>query len=102
MDSPVENTYKRYKSVECVMAGVHDYANFIKRGIGRSTVQASEDVRRGVLTREEGFELAKEFDTQRPHALDFYLQLTGSPRTSSRARSQARSLSTFASKLIDE
>ena len=23
----VENTYKGYKSVECVMAGVHDYFN---------------------------------------------------------------------------
>ena len=34
----VENTYKGYKSVECVMAGVHDYFNFIKRGIGRATV----------------------------------------------------------------
>lgn len=77
MDSPVENTYKGYKSVECVMAGVHDYSNFIKRGIGRATVQASQDVRRGIITREEGFELAKEYDTQRPHALDFYLQLTG-------------------------
>ena len=77
MDSPVENTYKGYKSVECVMAGLHDYSNFIKRGIGRATVQASEDVRRGIITREEGFDLAKEYDTQRPHALDFYLQLTG-------------------------
>lgn len=77
MEATVENAYKGFKSVECVMAGVHDYANFIKRGIGRATVQASTDVRRGLLTREEGFELAKEFDTQRPHALDFYLRLTG-------------------------
>lgn len=77
MEASVENAYKGFKSVECVMAGVHDYANFIKRGIGRATVQASTDVRRGLLTREEGFELAKEFDTQRPHALDFYLRLTG-------------------------
>jgi len=77
MESRVENAYKGFKSVECVMAGVHDYANFIKRGIGRATIQASTDVRRGLLTREEGFELAKEFDTQRPHALDFYLRLSG-------------------------
>jgi N-acetyl sugar amidotransferase len=75
MDAPVENAYKRYKSVECVMAGVHDYANFIKRGIGRATVQASEDVRRGLLTREEGFDLARAYDTQRPHALTYYLQI---------------------------
>ena len=48
------------------MAGVHDYFNFIKRGIGRVTVHASEDVRRGLITREEGFELAKKYDTQKP------------------------------------
>jgi N-acetyl sugar amidotransferase len=77
MDSKVENTYKGYKSVECVMAGLHDYANFIKRGIGRATIHASEDVRRGLLTREEGFELAKKYDTQRPHVLDYYLKITG-------------------------
>jgi|GEM_PF-102680 len=77
MDAPVENTYKGYKSVECVMAGVHDYSNFIKRGVGRATMHAAEDIRRGILTREEGVELAKQYDTQRPHALDFYLKLTG-------------------------
>ena len=77
MDFKVENTYKGYKSIECIMAGVHDYANFIKRGIGRATIQASEDVRRGLMTREEGFELTKKYDTQRPHALDYYLKISG-------------------------
>ena len=41
------------------MAGVHDYFNFIKRGIGRATVHASEDVRRGLINREKGFELQR-------------------------------------------
>ena len=36
-----------------------------KRGIGRATVHASEDARRGLITREEGFELAK-YDIQKP------------------------------------
>lgn len=100
MEASVENAYKGYKSVECVMAGVHDYANFVKRGIGRSTVQASTDVRRGLLTREEGFELAKAFDTQRPHALDFYLKLTGlSEAEFEQTLLDARAKSQFASKL---
>lgn len=99
-NSKVENSYKGYKSTECVMAGVHDYANFIKRGIGRSTVQASDDVRRGLLTREEGMELAKEFDSQRPHALDFYLSLTGyTEEEFEKILMEARSLSKDASKL---
>jgi len=103
MESFVENAYKGFKSVECVMAGVHDYANFIKRGIGRATVQASTDVRRGLLTREEGFELAKEFDTQRPHALDFFLRLTGlTEKQFEQTLQDARAKSVFASKLRSE
>jgi len=73
----VEGTYKGYKSVECRMAGVHDYSKFVKRGFGRGTDHASVDVRIGVLTREEGFELAKRHDTERPPALDYYLEITG-------------------------
>lgn len=73
----VEGTYKRYKSVECRMAGVHDYTKFLKRGFGRGTDHASMDVRAGLLTREEAFELAKRHDTERPDALDFYLSITG-------------------------
>lgn len=100
MDSKVENAYKGYKSTECVMAGVHDYANFIKRGIGRSTNFASDDVRRGIITREEGFELAKQYDSQRPHALDYYLKITGySEDEFENELIKARSISEFASKL---
>lgn len=73
----VEGTYKTYKSVECVMSGVHDYAKFVKRGFGRGTDHASQDVRNGLLTREEGFELVRETDTQRPRALDYYLKISG-------------------------
>ena len=73
----VEGTYKQYKSVECKMPGVHDYTKFLKRGFGRGTDHASADVRAGLLTREEGFELAKRHDTERPKALDEYLEITG-------------------------
>lgn len=73
----VEGTYKGYKSVECVMAGIHDYTKFIKRGFGRGTDHASQDVRIGLLTREEGFDLAKLFDAERPRALEYYLELSG-------------------------
>ena len=70
----VEGTYKGYKSVECVWAGVHDYTKFIKRGFGRGTDHASQDVRAGLLTREEGFELAKKHDVKKPEALNHYLK----------------------------
>jgi N-acetyl sugar amidotransferase len=76
-ETEMENAYKGYKSAECIMSGIHDYTCYLKRGYGRATFQASVDVRNGLLTREEGFELAYKHDTQRPEALDYYLKITG-------------------------
>lgn len=76
-ETEMENTYKRYKSVEDVMSGMHDFTCYLKRGYGRATMQASVDVRNGLLTREEGFELARKHDPERPEALDYYLKITG-------------------------
>lgn len=73
----VEGTYKRYKSVECRMAGIHDYTKFLKRGFGRGTDHASADVRCGLLTRQEAFGLAKKHDAEVPGALKYYLHITG-------------------------
>ena len=76
-ESYVEGTYKKYKSVECKMPGVHDYTKFLKRGFGRGTDFASQDVRAGIITREEGVDLAKEFDFDEPEVLKYYLERTG-------------------------
>jgi N-acetyl sugar amidotransferase len=76
-ETQVEGTYKGYKSAECIMPGVHDFTCYQKRGYGRSTFHASMDVRNGLLTRQEAFELVKHFDAERPEALDYYLQITG-------------------------
>jgi hypothetical protein len=76
-EDKIDGTYKGYKSVECRMAGVHDYTKFLKRGFGRGTDHASADVRAGLLTREEAFELAKKHDSERPPSLDYYLKITG-------------------------
>jgi len=76
-EDKVEGTYKGYKSVECIMPGVHDYSKFIKRGFGRTTDHVCQDIRAGLLSRDEGFELIKEFETKRPEVLDYYLQITG-------------------------
>ncbi|QQR49685.1 N-acetyl sugar amidotransferase [bacterium] len=76
-ETNIDGTYKRYKSAECIMPGVHDFTCYLKRGYGRGTFHASVDVRAGLLTREEGFELAKKHDSMRPDALDYYLKITG-------------------------
>lgn len=77
LETEMEGAYKGYKSAECAMAGIHDFTCYLKRGYGRGTYQASMDVRNGLLTRAEGFELAKKHDTMRPEALDYYLKITG-------------------------
>lgn len=76
-ETEMEGSYKGYKSAECVMAGMHDFTCYLKRGFGRSTMQASTDVRNGLLTRREGFSLIRHHDQERPQALDYYLEITG-------------------------
>lgn len=76
-ETEMEGAYKGYKSAECIMAGMHDFTCYLKRGFGRSTWQASVDVRNGLLTRREGLELVKRHDQERPEALDYYLKITG-------------------------
>jgi len=96
----VENTYKGYKSNECIMAGVHDYLNFIKRGVGRATLHASDDVRRGLIKRDEAINLIKEHDPQRPHALDYFLKITDiKEKNLEKKIITSRKFSKFASKL---
>ena len=75
-ETEMEGAYKGYKSAECIMAGVHDFACYLKRGYGRATFQACLDVRNGLMTRDEGFEIAREIDSERPGALDYFLKIT--------------------------
>ncbi len=76
-ETEMEGAYKGYKSVECVMAGMHDFTCYLKRGFGRGSVQASVDIRQGLLTRKEALDLAERVDCVRPEALDYYLKITG-------------------------
>ncbi len=71
----MEGTYKRYKGVECIMQGVHDFMCYLKRGYARTTWQASLDVRNGLMTRQEAFELIKKHDKEVPEALDYFLEI---------------------------
>jgi N-acetyl sugar amidotransferase len=76
-ETEMEGAYKGYKSAECIMSGMHDFTCYLKRGFGRATWQASVDVRNGLLTRKEGFDLIARHDQERPEALDYYLEITG-------------------------
>ena len=76
-ETEIEGTYKGYKSAECIMPGVHDFTCYLKRGYGRASFHASTDVRAGLMSRQEGLELANLYDSERPEALDYYLSITG-------------------------
>jgi N-acetyl sugar amidotransferase len=76
-ETEIEGTYKCYKSAECIMPGVHDFACYLKRGYGRGSYQASVDIRNGLFTRKEGQAVAGMHDPERPHALDYFLDITG-------------------------
>lgn len=76
----VEGAYKDYKSVECSMAGIHDFLCYLKRGYGRASVQASSDIRDGIICREEGFALAEMYEQIEPESLKHFLEVAGMTR----------------------
>ena len=76
-DATVEGTYCRYDKQECRFIGVRDYCKYLKRGFGRTTHQASLDIRENRITREEGIALVEKYDGKRPESLDDFLEEIG-------------------------
>lgn len=72
----VEGTYVDWDKVDCPYEPVRDWQKFMKRGFGRTTFQASKDIRDGLMTREEALKLVKELDGKRPKVLDQFLKET--------------------------
>ena len=64
-----------YEKIECRFQGVRDYCKYIKRGNGRTNHLACIDIRNGVLSREDGWDLAERYDGKRPASLDYFLNL---------------------------
>ncbi len=61
-----EGTYSKYKSLDDRIDGLHYYTTFMKFGIGRTTYEASQEIRNRHLTREEGVALVHRFDGEFP------------------------------------
>lgn len=61
-----QGTYSKYNSIDDKIDDLHYYTTFIKFGIGRATYDASQEIRNGHLTREEGAALVKRFDGEFP------------------------------------
>lgn len=61
-----QGTYSKYSSIDDKIDDIQYYTTFIKFGIGRTTYDASQEIRNKHLTREEGMALVKKFDGEFP------------------------------------
>jgi N-acetyl sugar amidotransferase len=61
-----EGTYSKYNSIDDKIDDLHYYTTFIKFGLGRSSYDASQEIRNRHLTREEGVALVHKFDGEFP------------------------------------
>lgn len=61
-----QGTYSKYNSIDDMIDDLHYYTTYIKFGIGRTTYDASQEIRNHHITREEGQALVKKFDGEFP------------------------------------
>lgn len=61
-DGPIEGTYTNYENLDDGLVSIHDYMKYVKFGFGRATDHACLDIRNKRITRNEGIELAKQYD----------------------------------------
>lgn len=59
-------TYSKYNSIDDRIDDFHYWTTFVKFGIGRATYDASQEIRSGDITREEGVALVDRFDGEWP------------------------------------
>ena len=61
-----DGTYGRYSAIDDKMDWLHYYAHYIKFGIGRTRFDASQEIRNGHITRDEGIALCKKYEGEYP------------------------------------
>ncbi|MBD2548394.1 N-acetyl sugar amidotransferase [Microcystis elabens FACHB-917] len=61
-----EGTYSKYSSIDDKIDPFHYYTTLIKFGLGRASYDAAQEIRNGKITREEGVNLVRKFDTEFP------------------------------------
>lgn len=59
-------TYSKYNSIDDKIDDLHYYTTGVKFGIGRASYDASQEIRSGDITREEGVNLVNKFDHEFP------------------------------------
>lgn len=59
-------TYSKYNSIDDRVDDLHYFTTNVKFGIGRATYDASQEIRNGDITRDEGVALVKRYDGEFP------------------------------------
>lgn len=62
----LEGSYDKYASMDDKIDWLHFYTFFVKFGMGRATAATDQEIRSGVITRDEGISLVKRFDGEFP------------------------------------
>jgi len=74
-DERTEGTYTNFASLDDKLDGFHYYLMFIKQGIGRATSDSAHQIRHGIISRDEGVELVREYDGEFPSKhLELFLE----------------------------
>jgi N-acetyl sugar amidotransferase len=64
---PTPHSHWDFENLDNAQTGIHDHFKYLKFGFGRVCDQVSVDIRYGLLTREEGYEIVREHDGQFPY-----------------------------------
>jgi N-acetyl sugar amidotransferase len=72
-----ERTFNLHGKIEDHANDVHDYLKYLKFGYGRATDDASMEIRHGRMTREEGMEMVRRYDSREPSTLKSYCDFLG-------------------------
>lgn len=70
-DERTQGSYSKYSSIDDKVDPFHYYTTLVKFGLGRASYDASQEIRNGKISREEGVALVKRFDEEFP---DKYFQ----------------------------
>jgi len=73
-DTSSVGTYTNFSQTDTPLFDLHCYLMYLKFGFGRCTADASIDIRRGAIDRDQAIELVKKFDNAYPEPyIDRYL-----------------------------
>jgi N-acetyl sugar amidotransferase len=72
---PFDRTYRRISNLDDRYEnGIHDLMKFVKFGYGRASDHASKDIRSGHMSRKEGIEMVRKYDSVVSSDLDYWLK----------------------------